>query len=140
MEFLIYTVIVEWQCSGTMCSAHPFVVEWHLPHLFSLFLFLSISFPSQNSLITNFFVLSIVLFQIDTNLKENYLFILNLIPDPYFTVICFLSVSPWKLLLTTSHTFLTIWQYLFISASKCSSLCFFKISKISKISKIFLKS
>ena len=26
------------QCFGTMCSAHPFVVEWHLPCLFSLFL------------------------------------------------------------------------------------------------------
>ena len=77
-----------------MCSAHPFVVEWHLPCLFSLFLFLSISFPSHNSLITNFFVLSIVLFQIDTNLKENHLFILNLLPDPCFTVISFLSVSP----------------------------------------------
>ena len=58
------------QCFGTMCPAHPFVVEWHLPCLFSLFLFLSIFFPSHNSLITNFFILSIVLFQIDTNLKN----------------------------------------------------------------------
>lgn len=100
MEFLIYTVIVEWHSALEQCVLH--IHLWlngiYLVY-FPSFCFYPFFFPSHNSLITNFFILSIVLFQMDTNLKENHLFILNLILDLCFTVICFLSVSPWKLLL-----------------------------------------
>lgn len=53
------------QCSGTTFSAHPFVPECYLPHLFFLFSLLSIFFPSffssQNSVVLTFLILSVVL-------------------------------------------------------------------------------
>lgn len=91
-----------------MFSAHPFVAEWHLPHLFSLFYFLLIFF--------SFFIPKILcsLTFLYWMLCFPSRYICNTIPfisfkfNIWYLLYCnpFLSVSPWKLPLIAFHTFL----------------------------------